>query len=183
MEWTNGCTSCFGGREQLIPVVHDGQECFEADLGGASDEPADHLAPAPVDRRERHAHHLQAELERHVEERRVARSVLRRGKAERVLRQFEQVRRAVDVALRRLEHRAQPAHVALGGAQHRRRQRALLRLDVAEREPARVPAQHHRAHVPVHRVVHVLVILQYRQPKSQTTLVSLYNHPFQTLHM
>lgn len=153
-------TGGFCGREQLIPVVHDGEQGFEADFGGAGDEPADHFAPAPIDRRQRHPHDLQAEFEGHVEQSRMPRPVLRRGEAEGVLRQLEQMRRAVDVTLRRLQHRPQPVNVPLGGAQHGRRQGALLGLDVAQREPARVAAQHQRAHVAVDGIVNVLVVLQ-----------------------
>ena len=168
-EMKSSFTGCFGRRKQLVPIVHDGEQGFEADLGGARDQPSDHFPSTPIDGGERHAHHLQAEFEGDVEQRRMPGPVLRRGESEGVLRQFEQMRRAVDVALGRFEDGAEPVHVAFGGAQHGRRQGALLRLNVAQGEPARIPTQHQRADVAVDRIVDVFVVLQYGQPHGPQT--------------
>lgn len=135
-------TGGFGGREQLVPVVHDGKKGFKADFSGTRDEPADHLSPTPIDRRERHPHDLQTEFKGYVKKGRMSRSVLRRGEPEGVLGQLEEMRRAVDVALGRLEYRPKPVNITFSGAEHGGSQGALLRFNVTQREPARIPTEH-----------------------------------------
>lgn len=58
-------------------------------MGRARNQPADHLAAAPVQAGQRHAHNLKTQLERDPEQRLAAGAVLRRGKSERVLGQLK----------------------------------------------------------------------------------------------
>lgn len=59
----NTRTRCFGGREQLEPILHDGGQRVHADLGGARYQPSDHFASPPVQRGQCDAHHLCGNLE------------------------------------------------------------------------------------------------------------------------
>lgn len=60
--------------------------------------------------------------------------------------------------------------LTFGGAQHGGRQRALLRFDVAQRKPTRIPVQHDGRRVSV-RVVRVFVIFQNRQSVTHTVFL------------
>lgn len=60
--------------------------------------------------------------------------------------------------------------LTFGGAQHGGRQRALLRLDVAQREPTRISVQHDGRRVSV-RIVRVFVIFQDWQSVTHTAVL------------
>ncbi len=120
-------TCGFDWGEEREPVLHDGDERLDPDLRRARHEPAHHVAPPPVERRQRHTHHLsngtkrfisnsvppsslaafcqthnfpylESELERCVQQRHVSRIFCGRCDFEGVLRELEELRRAVYVA-------------------------------------------------------------------------------------
>jgi len=86
-------------REEATPRLHQGENCLKAELRRARDEPSHHLSATPVERRQRHSHHLKSELEGDVDQGRNPESVLRHAVPESVLRELEEVRRAVNVTL------------------------------------------------------------------------------------
>ena len=90
-------------REQPAPGLHQRQNGRKPELRRAGDDPPDHLPATPVERGQRHSHHLKAELERDVDQGGDAEPVLRNAVPESVLGKLEKVRRAVNVTLRSLE--------------------------------------------------------------------------------
>ena len=91
-------------REEPAPRLHQRQNGLKAELRCTRHQPPNHLSATPVERRKRHSHYLKSELEGDVDQGRDSESVLRHSVPERVLGEFEEVRRTVDVTLRRFKN-------------------------------------------------------------------------------